>query len=470
MANKSNNNGANQHDASRSVASQSDASQSVQQPAAQMPAKATAPAGDRIAIVAGLRTPFTKAGTALKRMRTIDLASACVKELVQRSELDPSELGLCIYGQVVPSVDWLNIAREAVLGAGLPRNLEAYSVSRACATSIQAMTDVAQTIRQGHHDVAIAGGADSTTDVPLKVSARLRDALLGLQRAKSMGARLKLLRSISPRDLLPQEPGFSREPSTGEQMGQAAEKMAKLNSISRQQQDEIAYRSHANAARAWKDGVYADEVMTLFPAPYDKPVNRDNIVRDDTTVEALSKLRPVFDRKHGTITAGNASPLTDGASALLMMSEAKAKALGYQPLGYIKSWAYAAVDPAWQLLMAPVFAAPMALDRAGMSLADMDIVEVHEAFAAQVASNLQAWSSKKFADEHLGGGAPLGDIDPEKLNVNGGSIAIGHPFAATGARMVITALNELKRRDGQHALLTLCAAGGLGAAVVLESN
>ncbi|HHH10898.1 MAG TPA: acetyl-CoA C-acyltransferase, partial [Sorangium sp.] len=217
-------------------------------------------------------------------------------------------------------------------------------------------------------------------------------------------------------------------------------------------------------------GVYADEVMTLFPAPYDKPVSRDNIVRDDTSVEALAKLRPVFDRKHGTITAGNASPLTDGASALLMMSEAKAKALGYQPLGYLKSWAYAAVDPSWQLLMAPVMAAPVALRRAKLSLADMAIVEVHEAFAAQVASNLQAWASKKFADEHLGGGAPLGEIDPDKLNVNGGSIALGHPFAATGARMVLTALNELKRRGGQHALLTLCAAGGLGAAVVLEAN
>ena len=433
-------------------------------------AKPARPRKDRIAIVAGLRTPFTKSGTALKRMRTIDLATACVKELVQRSELDPGEIGLCVYGQVVPSVDWLNIARDTVLGAGLPRDIEAYSVSRACATSIQAMTDVAQTIASGHHAVAIAGGADSTTDVPLKVSPRLRDALLGLQKAKTMAARLKLIRSLSPRDLLPQAPGFNREPSTGEQMGQAAEKMAKLNQISRQQQDEIAYRSHANAARAWENGVYADEVMTLFPAPYDKPVSRDNIVRDDTSVEALAKLRPVFDRKHGTITAGNASPLTDGASALLMMSEAKAKALGYQPLGYLKSWAYAAVDPSWQLLMAPVMAAPVALRRAKLSLADMAIVEVHEAFAAQVASNLQAWASKKFADEHLGGGAPLGEIDPDKLNVNGGSIALGHPFAATGARMVLTALNELKRRGGQHALLTLCAAGGLGAAVVLEAN
>jgi acetyl-CoA acyltransferase len=430
--------------------------------------KATGNGHDRIAIVAGLRTPFCKAGTSLKKMRTVDLGSAAVKELVQRSEIDPTEIGVCVYGQVVPTVDWLNIAREVVIGAGLPRDIEAYSVSRACATSIQAMTDVAQGIMAGQHQVGIAGGADSTTDVPLKVSPRLRDALMALQRAKTMGARLQALRSISPRDLLPAVPGFSREPSTGEQMGEAAEKMAKLNGISRQEQDRIAAASHHNAARAWSEGRYANEVMTLFPAPYDKPVERDNIVRDDTSEEALSKLRPAFDRAHGTITAGNASPLTDGASALLMMSESKAKALGYKPLGYIKSWAYAAVDPAWQLLMAPVFAAPKALERAGMSLGDMDLVDVHEAFAAQVASNLQAWDSKSFADEHLGGSKPLGAIDPDKLNVNGGSIALGHPFAATGGRMVISTLNELGRRGGGHALLTLCAAGGLGAAVVLE--
>ncbi len=425
--------------------------------------------GDRVAIVSGLRTPFTKAGTALKRLRTVDLAVACVKELVQRSEIDPREITQCVYGQVVPSVDWLNIAREVVLGAGLPRSVEAYSVSRACATSIQAMTDAAQNILLGQTEVAIAGGADSTTDVPLKVSPQLRDSLLELQRAKSVSGRLEALRALHGRDLLPMEPGFSREPSTGEQMGEAAEKMAKDNRISREQQDRIALRSHQQAAKAWEAGVYDSEVMTLLPPPYDEPVSKDNIVRFDASYEALASLKPVFDRKHGTITAGNASPLTDGAAALLLMREAKARALGMQPLGYLKSWSYAAVDPGWQLLMAPVFAAPVALERAGLGLADMDIVEVHEAFAAQVASNLQAWASKDFAQKKMNRSEPLGEIDPDKLNVNGGSIALGHPFAATGARMVLTALGELRRRGGQHALLTLCAAGGLGAAVVLEA-
>jgi len=415
--------------------------------------------GERVAIVAGLRTPFSKAGTDLKRLRTVDLGSAVVKELVQRSEIDAKEIGLLVYGQVVPTVDWLNIAREVVIGAGLPRSIDAYSVSRACATSIQAMTDVAQAIAAGHHDVGIAGGADSTTDVPLKVSAKMRDALLDLQKAKTMQARLKALAGISPKDLLPGPPGFSKEPSTGEQMGEAAEKMAKLNGISREEQDAIAFESHRRAARAWNEGLFKAEVMTVLAPPFDTAVERDNIVRESTTLEALAKLNPVFDRKHGTITAGNASPLTDGASALLMMRESKAKALGYEPLG----------DPSWQLLMAPVFAAPKALERAGLKLADMDIVEVHEAFAAQVAANLKALASKKFCEEHLGLAEAVGEVDPAKLNVNGGSIAIGHPFAATGGRLVTSALHELKRRGGKHALLTVCAAGGLGAAVVLES-
>lgn len=423
---------------------------------------------DRVAIVAGLRTPFTKAGTDLKRMRTTDLGVACVKELVQRSEVDKGELDVCVFGQVVPTVDWLNIAREVVIGAGLPRDLEAYSVSRACATSIQAMSDVAMGIQLGHYDVGIAGGADSTTDVPLKVSPKLRDAIMAGSKAKDWGSRLSVLQSLDAKDLLPMEPGFSREPSTGEQMGQACEKMAKENGISRAQQDKIALASHQKTAAAWANGTYAEEVMTVLPPPYDSPVGKDNIFRDDTSLEALAKLRPAFDRKHGTITAGNASPLTDGAAAVLLMRESKAKALGYEPLAYIKSWAYAAVDPSWQLLMAPVWAAPKAMDRVGLTLKDMDLVDVHEAFAAQVASNLQAWASKRFAEEKMGRSEPVGEIDPDKLNVNGGSIAIGHPFAATGARMLLTTARELKKRGGEHALLTLCAAGGLGAAVVLE--
>jgi acetyl-CoA acyltransferase len=425
---------------------------------------------DRVAVVAGLRTPFTKAGTALASMRTVDLATAVVKELMARSELSPKEVGLCVYGQVVPTLDWLNLAREVVLRAGLPRDLDAYSVSRACATSLQALTCAAEEILAGQHDVAIVGGADSLSDVPLGVGKRLASALMAAQKARSLGDKLRAFSKLSPRDLVPPVPGFSREPTTGEQMGEAAEKMAKLNGVTRAAQDALAHASHTNAARAWADGTYAAEVMHVIPPPYDAPVARDNLVRDDSTLEGYARLPPAFERRHGTITAGNASPLTDGASALLVMRESKARALGYTPLGFVKSWAYAAVDPGWQLLMAPVFAAPKALDRAGLTLADMDLVDMHEAFAAQVISNLDALASKSFAVEKLGRSAAVGAVDPAKLNVNGGSIAIGHPFAATGGRMVLSTLRELKKRGQKHALLTVCAAGGLGAAMVLEAT
>src|SRR5271170_3583187 len=260
---------------------------------------------DRIAVVAGLRTPFTKQGTALKGLRTVDLATLVVKELLARAELSPREVTLCVYGQVVPTLDWLNIAREVVLQAGLPKDIDAYSVSRACATSLQALTSAAQEILTGQHDVAVVGGADSMSDVPLGISKRLTAALMEAQKAKTLGAKLKAFAGVSPRDLVPPIPGFSREPTTGEQMGEAAEKMAKLNGITRAAQDAIAHRSHTFAARAWQDGTYAAEVVHVIPPPYDKPVARDNLVREDSTLEAYAKLQPAFDRAHGTITAGN---------------------------------------------------------------------------------------------------------------------------------------------------------------------
>ena len=425
---------------------------------------------DRVAIVAGLRTPFQKQGTGFRKMTAADLGSAVVAELLQRTQLDPREVTLCVYGQVVPTLDWLNIAREVVLRSGLPKEIDAFSVSRACATSIQALTSAAETILAGQHDVAIVGGADSMSDVPLGVSRALRDALLAAQKGRTPLEKLKAFAKLSPRDLVPPIPGFSKEPTTGQAMGEAAEKMAKENNISRQWQDEIAHHSHTNAARAWADGTYGAEVMHVIPPPYTDAVTEDNVVRKDSTVESYAKLKPAFDRQHGTITAGNASPLTDGASALLVMREAKAKALGLTPLGYLRSWSYAAVDPSWQLLMGPVFAAPKALDRAGLSLQDMDLVDMHEAFAAQVASNIQALESEAFAQKRLGRSKKVGEVNRATLNVNGGSIALGHPFAATGGRMVLSTLRELHKRGKQHALLTLCAAGGLGAALVLEST
>src|SRR5512133_880867 len=426
------------------------------------------PPGRRAAVVAGLRTPFVKAGTDFRGLSAVDLGALVVNELVVRSGIPPKEFDQVVFGQVVPSPTVTLIGREVVLRTQLPRSVQAHTVARACATSIQTTTDAADQIALGHSDCAISGGAESISDAPIFASRTLAQALIEVSRARSLGERARILARLRPRDFAPVPPAL-KEPTTGLTMGESAESMAQKNGISREAQDELAWKSHSRAAAAWDDGKFDAEVMHVpVPPRYDRTSTRDNIVRKDTTREALAQLRPVFDRRYGTITAGNASPLTDGASALVVMSEEKARALGIRPLGFVKAYAYAALDPRDQLLQGPAYAAPVALDRAHLTLKDMDLVDMHEAFAAQVLSNLKAFASKDFAEKELGRKEPLGEIDPAKLNVNGGSIAIGHPFAATGARMILQTLRELDRRGGQHALLTVCAAGALGAALVLE--
>ena len=438
-------------------------------PAATPTIRARGKAGDRIALVWGLRTPFARSGTAYRELTALDLGRTVVSELVARSEIDPAEIDQVVYGQVLPSLVAPNVAREIVLGTGLPRSIEAYSVSRACATSLQALASVAEAITAGNVDVGIAGGTDSASDVPITVSKPIARALVDAQKGKSLRAKLEAFREVRPRDIVPVPPALT-ELATGLSMGESAERMAKDNGITREDQDAMAHRSHVRAAKAWTDGVFADEVMHVIPGPhYDTAVTEDNNVRKDSSLEGYAKLRPAFDRKWGTVTAANSSPLTDGASALLVMREAKARSLGYEPLGYLRSWAFAGLDPAWQLLMGPAFATPLALDRAGLTLKDMTLVDMHEAFAAQVLSNLQAFASKKFAQERLGRSQPIGEVDMDRFNVHGGSIAIGHPFAATAGRMVTTMLRELRSRGGGFGLVTLCAAGGLGAAAVLEA-
>src|SRR6187399_189871 len=425
--------------------------------------------GDRVAIVAGVRTPFAKQGSAYRALTALDLGKLAVAELLSRTAIKSSEINQVVYGQVIPSVTVPNIAREIVLGVDLPRSIEAYSVSRACTTSYQSTVNVAESIMAGVIDVGIAGGADSASDVPMVTSKKLSDALLGASRARGVGGKLSSFRGVAARDLLPIPPAL-KEPSTGLTMGESAEKMAKENGISRKAQDELAHRSHTLCAQAWADGRLGRDVMTAYVPPKYEPFSEDNLVRKDSTLDGYEKLRPVFDRKFGTITAGNSSPLTDGASALLVMRESKAKSLGYTPLGYIRSYAFAAVDPTEQLLMAPAYAAPVALDRAELKLKNMDLVDLHEAFAAQVLSNVQAWESDTFAREKLGRDKKLGTVDWDRVNVLGGSIAMGHPFAATGARQILHTLRELQRRNGEFALCTACAAGGLGAAMVLEAR
>ena len=424
--------------------------------------------GRRVAIVAGVRTPFVRAGTAFKSMSAIQLGKLCVAELLQRANLDGSEVDNVVFGTVVPSVLAPNIAREVALLPMLPKHIPAVTVSRACASANQAITDAADQIALGHDDVVVAGGAESLSSVPILHSRGFTDAVMAASKARSLRGRVGALARIRPKDLVPITPAIA-EPSTGETMGQSAEKMAKINAIPREEQDQFALRSHRLAAAGTQDGRLTAEIFPVYVPPrYDTVATTDNGVRTDTNLEQLQALKPVFDKRYGSVTAGNSSPLTDGAAAVLLMSEEKARSLGYRPLGYIRSYAYAALDPGEQLLQAPVLAAPVALERAGLTLSDMGLVEMHEAFAAQVLSNLRGFESQTWA-ERAGYSRPVGEVDRSRLNVMGGSIAIGHPFGATGARITTTLLNELRRRGRQFGLMTVCAAGGMGFAMVVEA-
>lgn len=424
---------------------------------------------ERVAIVDGLRTPFAKRGDVYAHLNALDLATACVAELVERSGAPVESIERVVFGQVVLDVEVPNIAREVVLRTRLPSTVDAHSVSKACITGYQAAADIAHAIALGDINCGIAGGADSASAAPLVVPDGLESALKQFSAASSMTERVKALAGLDPREILPRAPDLT-EPSTGETMGEGAERMAKINHISREDQDDFAHRSHVLAARAWDEGRYDDDVMALpVPPGFEQTIEVDRLVRFESDRREYDDLSPVFDRDHGTITAGNSSPLTDGAAALVLMSQSRAEEFGLSPLGFVRSAAFSAVDPAGQLLIGPVHATPVALERAGVELGDLDLIDMHEAFAAQMLSVLRAFESDEYAREHLGREQALGAIDMDILNVNGGSIAVGHPFAATGARQIAQTLRELRRRDGELALCTACAAGGLGAAMVLEA-
>jgi acetyl-CoA acyltransferase len=420
-----------------------------------------------VAIIAGLRTPFAKANTVLKDARGVDLARHVARELLYRTELEGHLVDEVIWGQVVPSPLVPNVAREVSLLPQFPPSVPAYTLNRACASGAQAVQNAADQIAVGHADIILAGGVESLSDVPVLHSRRMSGILVEASKARSLGARLRVLSKVRPRDLIPVSPAVA-EPSTGESMGQSAEKMAKENHISREAQDRIALMSHQRAAAAMADGRMTAEIAPWFGgAGMDEPVATDNGIRTDTSLEQLAALRPVFDRRYGTVTAGNSSPLTDGAACVLLMAEDRAHALGYQPLAFVRSYAVAAVDPGWQLLMGPALAVPRALARAGLSWDDIGVLEIHEAFAAQVLSNVQAWSSAEWASR-LGLPGPVGEVDWERTNLMGGSIAVGHPFGATGCRIITSLAHEMNRRDVQFGMLSICAQGGMGYAMILE--
>jgi len=421
----------------------------------------------RAVIVGGARTPFVKAFGEFLELDSIALGVAATRALLTQSGVAMRDIDSIVWGGVILPGMAPNLAREIALDVGLPREVEGMTVTRACASGLQAVTLAAAAIERGEADVVIAGGSDSTSNAEIKLPQKIVHALAPVAFGKATpGDLVGVLAQLMPiGEILPRMPKIA-ERTTGQVMGEAAEDMARRNEISRQAQDELALRSHQRAAAAIASGRFDDEVHPV-ETPSGRWVHADTIVRGDTSLEALARLKPVF-ANDGTLTAGNSSPLTDGAAAVLLMSEERARSLGMKPRAAFKSWAYVGVDPADQLLMGPALAIPRALDRAGMELAHIDLVDLHEAFAAQVLSVLKMLGSTAFARARLDRGRAVGDVGSDRLNVHGGSIALGHPFGATGARMVTTMANELQRSDKQTAILGICAAGGLGAAAILE--
>jgi len=442
-------------------------------PARKAPARKPAPKpapkvqvkADRVAIVAGKRTAFAKSWSTLNDVDPVELSTQVARETLFGLDLDIHMVDEVVWGTVIAVPASPNMAREVCLNLGMYR-VPGFNVSRACATGFQAAANGADMILGGRADIVLAGGVDVVSHAPVTYKKRVIDQLQKAQRKKGV-ALVQTIAQINPLDLLPSPPALT-ERYTGLTMGQHAELMAQNLDIAREDQEELAVRSHALAHKATAEGKIADEVVTVLTPK--GPVSEDNLIRAEMDPAKIAKLRPVFDRKNGTITAATSSPLTDGAACVLLMRESKAEELGIKPMGFIRSYEFAALDPRENMLLGNAYSVPGALKRAGIGLSDVDAVEIHEAFAAQVLSNIKCLASKDFCSEKLGLAAAVGEVDRDKLNVWGGSMAYGHPFAATGGRMMRQLLDILAERDGELGLATACAAGGLGAAMVLERN
>ncbi len=421
----------------------------------------------RAVIVDGCRTPFARSGTVFADLTAYDLGRRAVAGLLHRSRLDPALVDLLVMGTVIADPRTSNLGREVVLGSGLPQDCPAYTVTVACVSSLQSALDCVRAIETGAAEVAVAAGAETLSDAPIRFRRSVRKRLMAAQKARGFGDYLGLLKGLRPRDLLP-EPVALAEFSTGEVMGENGERLAKRLGISRQAQDDYALRSHRRAARATEEGLLARQITPVFPPPRFLPVRSDNGIRGDSTPERLAGLRPAFDRRFGTLTAGNSSFLTDGASAVLLMSEEAAARHGFTPLAVVRSTSVAALDPLEELLLGPAITIPKALEEAGVSLGDVEVVELHEAFAAQVLAVLQLLEDPSWARERLGWSEPVGRVDPERLNAWGGSLSVGHPFGATGGRLLITCAHRMEHEGARYGLVAACAAGAIGIGMILE--
>ena len=421
---------------------------------------------NEVVIVEGFRTPFVKAMGELAGEHPAHLGSVVFKELLYRSELPSEEVDEVIIGNVGNPSDTANIARVIALRAGLSESVSALTVQRNCASALESVTSAVYRIGSGLIDTALVGGVESMSSYPLIFSKGLVRVMLDLMKARTISRKLQALLKIRFRDLKPRIAVIEglTDPFVGLSMGETAEVLSREFGLSRKRQDQFALESHQKACKS--RSYLAEEIV---PVLTDKNfVDQDVGPREDQSLEKLKKLRPYFDRRYGTVTVGNACPVTDGAVALLLMSRKKAESLGYKPQAVIKSFAYAGCSPS-RMGLGPVFATPIALKRAGLTLKDMDLIEINEAFSAQVLACQEAFSSNKFAKENLNLDQAVGEIDPEKLNVNGGAIALGHPVGATGSRLVLTLMKEMKRRKSKYGLASLCIGGGQGGALILEN-
>jgi acetyl-CoA C-acetyltransferase len=421
--------------------------------------------GRPVAVLGGVRIPFCRQNTAYADVGNLGMGVRTLGALVEKFGLHGQQLGEVVFGAVIKQpFDW-NLAREATLSSGLSPLTPGITLQRACGTSLDAIMIVASKIATGQIEVGIGGGSDTTSDVPIVYGQSLRRRLLHAARARTTREKLAAFKGFSLRELKPEFPGVA-EPRTGKSMGDHCEDMAREWNISRDSQDEFAVASHHKLAAAYERGFFDDLVVSF------RGVSRDNNLRPDTSIEKLATLKPAFNKTSGkgTLTAGNSTPLTDGAAACLIASEDWAARHGHEVLCRIRDTQSAAVDfvHGEGLLMAPTIAVPEMLARNGLTLQDFDLYEIHEAFAAQVLCTLRAWESEDYCRNRLGLDAPLGRIDPAKLNINGSSLATGHPFAATGARIVATAAKELKARGGGRCLVSICTAGGMGVVAILE--
>lgn len=439
----------------------------LQTPAVQTKSKKTLskPGVKNVVVVDGVRTPFLLSGTTYADLMPHDLARTALQGLLNRTSVPREVVDYIVYGTVIQEVKTSNVAREAALGAGFSDKTPAHTVTMACISSNQAMTTAVGLIASGQCDVVVAGGVEFMSDVPIRHSRKMRKTMLSLNKAKTLGQRLSVISRIRPNYFAPELPAVA-EFSTSETMGHSADRLAAAFAVSRAEQDEYALRSHTLAKKAQDAGHLSDVIP--YKVPGRETVDKDNGIRP-SSMEQMAKLKPAFVKPYGTVTAANSSFLTDGASAVLIMSEEKALALGYKPKAYLRDFVYVSQDPKDQLLLGPTYATPKVLEKAGLTMADIDAFEFHEAFAGQILANLKAMESEWFAQTYMGRKTKVGAPALEKFNTWGGSLSLGHPFGATGCRLVMAAAHRLRKEGGQYGLVAACAAGGQGHGMIVEA-